>query len=268
MRMRMGLWGLIAALAVGYLAAQAPPKRQNAPAGSGLVAELVLANHILANTGVLDAYGHVSVRDDRNPNHYLLARHMAAALVTPDDIIEYDFDSNPIHASPSAGYTERFIHGAIYKARPDVMAVVHFHAPEVIPFGVTAVPLQPIFHMAAFLGEGVPVFEIRKAGGVTDMLIRNPQLGQALAQTLGNKPAALLRGHGAVVVAPSLHVVAGRAYYMTLNARIQAQAMQLGAGKVTYLEQEEARKAAPQDGYERAWALWKDAAEKPNRTGH
>jgi HCOMODA/2-hydroxy-3-carboxy-muconic semialdehyde decarboxylase len=223
-----------------------------------IVDELVLANHILANTGVLDAYGHVSVRDDRNPNHYLLARHMAAGLVTVEDIIEYDFDSKPVRAAESAGYTERFIHGAIYKARPDVMAVVHFHAPEVIPFGVTSVPLRPIFHMAAFLGEGVPVFEIRNAGGVTDMLIRNIALGQALAQTLGSKPAVLLRGHGAVTVAPSLHVVVGRAYYMTVNARIQAQAMQFSGRTITYLETEEARKAAPQDGYERAWALWKE----------
>jgi len=262
MGIHLGRLAGIAALICGMLAAQAQPAKR------ALVEELVLANHILANTGVLDAYGHVSVRDDRNPNHYLLARHMAAGLVTPDDIIEYDFDSKPVRASESAGYTERFIHGAIYKARPDVMAVVHFHAPEVIPFGITNVPLQPVFHMAAFLGEGVPVFEIRKAGGVTDMLIRNAALGQALAETLGKKPAALLRGHGAVVVAPNLHVLAGRAYYMTLNARIQSQALQLGGGKVTYLETEEARKAAPQDGYERSWALWKAEAERPTRAAH
>jgi ribulose-5-phosphate 4-epimerase/fuculose-1-phosphate aldolase len=233
--------------------------RLPAQARKPLIDELVIANHILANTGVLDAYGHVSVRDDRNPNHYHLARHMAAGLVTPEDIIEYDLDSKAVNANESTGYTERFIHGNIYKARPDVMAVVHFHAPEVIPFGVTNIPLRPVFHMAAFLGEGVPVFEIRKAGGVTDMLIRNNALGQALAESLGDKPAALLRGHGAVVVAPSLHVVAGRAYYMMINARVQAQALQLGGGKVTYLEQEEARKAAPQDGYERAWDLWKQS---------
>ncbi|HEY7387656.1 MAG TPA: class II aldolase/adducin family protein [Bryobacteraceae bacterium] len=224
-----------------------------------LVEELVLANHILASTGVLDAYGHVSVRDSRNPNHYLLARHMAAGLVTAEDIIEYDLNSNAVNAAESTGYTERFIHGNIYKARPDVMAVVHFHAPDVIPFGVTGIPLRPVFHMAAFLGEGVPVFEIRKAGGVTDMLIRNNALGQALAETLGKKPAVLLRGHGAVVVAPSLHVVAGRAYYMMVNARVQTQAIQLGGGKVTYLEDDEARKAAPQDGYERSWNLWKQS---------
>jgi ribulose-5-phosphate 4-epimerase/fuculose-1-phosphate aldolase len=233
-----------------FLAAQPQPP---------LVNELVLANHILASTGVLDAYGHVSVRDSRNPNHYLLARHMAAGLVTAEDIIEYDLDSKPVSAAESAGYTERFIHGNIYKARPDVMAVVHFHAPEVIPFGVTGVPLRPVFHMAGFLGDGVPVFDIRKAGGVTDMLIRNNTLGHALAETLGTKAAVLLRGHGAVVVAPSLHVVAGRAYYMMVNARVQAQAIQLGGGKVTYLEDEEARKASAQDGYERAWDLWKQS---------
>jgi ribulose-5-phosphate 4-epimerase/fuculose-1-phosphate aldolase len=243
-------FGCVAILGPAFLTAQ--PQKP-------LVEELVLANHILASTGVLDAYGHVSVRDSRNPKHYLLARHMAAGLVTAEDIIEYDLDSKPVSAAQSAGYTERFIHGNIYKVRPDVMAVVHFHAPEVIPFGVTGVPLRPVFHMAAFLGEGVPVFEIRKAGGVTDMLIRNNALGQALAETLGSKPAVLLRGHGAVVVAPSLHVVAGRAYYMTVNARVEAQAIQLGGGKVTYLEDEEARKAAPQDGYERSWDLWKQS---------
>lgn len=246
----MNRYWWVALVAPTFLAAQ--PQQS-------LVNELVLANHILASTGVLDAYGHVSVRDSRNPNHYLLARHMAAGLVTAEDIIEYDLDSKPVSANESAGYTERFIHGNIYRARPDVMAVVHFHAPEVIPFGVTGVPLRPVFHMAAFLGEGVPVFEIRKAGGVTDMLIRNNTLGHALAETLGNKPAVLLRGHGAVVVAPSLHVVAGRAYYMMVNARVQAQAIQLGGGKVTYLEEEEARKAAPQDGYERSWNLWKQS---------
>ncbi|PWU10006.1 MAG: aldolase [Terriglobia bacterium] len=257
-RRRVLLCVLAAALP---LAAQRPAAKENARAQRGLnsklVDELVLANHILAANGVLDAYGHVSVRDDRNPNHFLLARHMAAGLVTPDDIIEYDFDSNAVGVDASTGYTERFIHGGIYKARPDVMSVVHFHAPEVIPFGVTSVPLQPVFHMAGFLGEGVPIFDIRKAAGETDMLIRNVALGQALAASLASKPAVLLRGHGAVVVAPALHVVAGRAYYMTANARLQAQAIQLGAGKVTYLDPEEARKSAAQDGFERAWALWK-----------
>ena len=223
--------------------------------------ELVIANHILSNEGVVDAYGHVSVRDSRNPNHYFLARHIAPGQVTAADIIEYDLDSKPLTGDPSAGYSERFIHGEIYKARPDVIAIVHCHAPEVIPFSVSTVPLQPISHMAAFLGEGVPVFEIRKTGGVTDMLIRNPALGHALAESLGNKPAALMRGHGAVVVATNLHIVVGRAYYMNMNAKLQAQAMLLG-GKVTYMEKEEARKTAPQDGYERAWEHWKQRVSK------
>ena len=222
-----------------------------------IVQELVLANRILSNEGVVDAYGHVSVRDERNPKHYFLARHVAAGLVTAADIIEYDLDTNPVGAPRSDGYSERFIHGEIYKARPDVMAIVHFHAPEVIPFGVSNIPLRPVFHMAAFLDEGVPVFEIRNTGGVTDMLIRTPALGHALAETLADKPAALMRGHGAVVTASGLHVVVGRAYYMKLNAKLQQDAILLSGGKVTYLEAEEAKKAAPQDGFERAWDLWK-----------
>ena len=223
---------------------------------SVFVQELVLANHILANEGVLDAYGHVSIRDPNNPQHFWLARHMAAGTVTASDIIEYDLDSKPVSGDPATGYTERFIHGEIYRARPDVKAIIHCHSPELIPFGVSSVLLRPVFHMAGFLEEPVPVFEIRNAGGMTDMLIRNPELGKALAQTLGSKPAALMRGHGAVVVADALHVVVGRAYYMNMNARLQWQAITLG-GSVTYLDPEEAKKAGAQDGFERAWDYWK-----------
>lgn len=233
------------------------------PASRPIVQELVLANRILSEEGVVDAYGHVSVRDDRNPNRYFLARHVAAGLVTAADIIEYDLDTNPVGGNRSDGYSERFIHGEIYKMRPDVMAIVHFHAPEVIPFGVANIPLRPVFHMAAFLGEGVPLFEIRDTGGVTDMLIRTPALGHALAQTLADKPAALMRGHGAVVTGGSLHVVVGRAYYMKMNAKLQQDAILLGGGKVNYLEPEEAKKAAPQDGFERAWDLWKQKIKLP-----
>ena len=224
-----------------------------------VIEELVTANRILVNEGVLDAYGHVSVRDPANPNHYFLARSMPPSLVTSADIVEYDLDSKPVGANQAAGYQERFIHGEIYRKRPDVIAIVHCHAAEVIPFSASSVPLRPISHMAAFLGEGVPVFEIRKAGGMTDMLIKSPELGKALAETLGQKPVALMRGHGAVVVAETLHAVVGRAYYMNMDARLQEQAILLG-GKVTYLEGEEARKTAPQDGFERAWAFWKQKA--------
>jgi HCOMODA/2-hydroxy-3-carboxy-muconic semialdehyde decarboxylase len=233
------------------------PAQEAPKSDAAQIDELVLANHILTMNGVLDAYGHVSVRSQRNPNHYFLARHVPAGVVTRTDIIEYDLDSKPVSGDPSAGYTERFIHGEIYRARPDVLAVVHCHPAELVAFSVSGVPLRPLIHTSAFLSDPVPVFEIRKVGGMTDMLIRNPELGHALAQTLGDKPAALLRGHGAVVVGESLHVVAGRSYFMVVNAKVQQQAMQMSGGKVNYLEAEEARKSGTQDGFERAWQLWK-----------
>jgi ribulose-5-phosphate 4-epimerase/fuculose-1-phosphate aldolase len=227
------------------------------PAGQAtnlaLVEELVLANHMLANEGVLDGYGHVSMRDPGNPSHFLLARHLAAAVVTASDVILYDLDGKPLKTqSGVVGYTERFIHSEIYRTRPDVNAIVHSHAPDIVPFTVSSVKLRPLSHMAGFLEDGVPVFEIRDTGGMTDMLIRTPTLGKALAQTLGSRPAALLRGHGAVITGPSLHVVVGRAYYMVFNAHAQLQAVSLG-GSIKFLDPEEARKSAAQDGFERAW---------------
>jgi ribulose-5-phosphate 4-epimerase/fuculose-1-phosphate aldolase len=219
--------------------------------------ELVLANRILTMNGVLDAYGHVSVRSERDKNHFFLSQHIPAGTVTRDDIVEYDLDSKQVGGKPRTGYTERYIHGEIYRARPDVMAVVHCHSADVIPFTVTNVPLRPMIHMAAFLGGPIPVFEIRNAAGITDLLIRSPELGRALAKSLADNTAVLLRGHGAVVVAPGLHVVAGRSYYLSVNAKVQQQAIALGGGKVTYLDPGEARKALPQDGYERSWELWK-----------
>jgi ribulose-5-phosphate 4-epimerase/fuculose-1-phosphate aldolase len=231
------------------------PQTAAAPDRRALIDELVLANRILANEGVLDGYGHVSVRSPTSPNHYFLARSKAPALVTDADITEYDLDSKPAPGTQVAGYIERFIHGEIYRARQDVVAVVHCHCPEVIPFAATSVPLRPLYHMAGFIGGGVPVFDIRKAAGTTDMLVRTPELGRALVQTLGNKPSALMRGHGAVITAASLHLVVGQAYYLNLNARLQLQAIQLGGDKVIYLDPEEAKRAA-QD-YERSWDSWK-----------
>jgi ribulose-5-phosphate 4-epimerase/fuculose-1-phosphate aldolase len=224
-----------------------------------LIDDLVTANHILASEGILDGYGHVSVRDPANPNHYFLSRSLAPGLVTAADIIEYDLDSNAIGDSRK-GYQERFIHGEIYKARPDVMAIVHDHSPAVIPFSVSSVPLRAVAHMAAFIGTGVPVFEIRDVDGMTDMLVSNPKRGMALAKVLGDHTAALMRGHGAAVVGSTIKEVVGRAYYLDLNARLQEQAILLG-GTVTYFEPEEARKTAPQDGFVRAWDVWKRKAE-------
>jgi ribulose-5-phosphate 4-epimerase/fuculose-1-phosphate aldolase len=223
--------------------------------------ELVLANRILSNEGVLDAYGHVSVRSTTNPNRFLLSQHIPPATVTAADVVEYDLDSKPARDTKLVGYSERFIHGEIYKTRPDVKAIVHGHAPEIVAFSVMQTPLRPIAHMAAFLAGPVPVFEIRNVTKDGEMLIRNNELGHALAQTLGNGPAALLRGHGAVVVADSLHVVVGRAYYMNVNARELLQALQVPGSRITYIEPNEATTMAAQDGYERAWTLWKQQVQ-------
>jgi ribulose-5-phosphate 4-epimerase/fuculose-1-phosphate aldolase len=222
-----------------------------------LVEDLVAANRILADQGVVDAYGHVSMRDDRDPNRYWLARSLAPELVTAADLVEHDLDSVGVNAAGRTLYLERFIHGEIYRARPDVQAVVHHHSPSVIPFGVSSQPLRAIYHMAAFLGDGPPVFEIRAAGGMTDLLVRDAALARALARTLGSHAVALMRGHGAVVTGPTLQHAVARSVYMEMNARLQQQAMALGP--VTYLEPEEARRAdATVSGtYARPWELWK-----------
>jgi len=226
------------------------------PADPALIEDLVAANRILADQGVVDGYGHVSARHNLDPNRYLLARSMAPELVTAEDIVEFDLDSNPVDPRGRKFYLERFIHGEIYKARPEVKSVVHHHSPAVIPFGVTHVALKPIYHMAAFVGLGVPVFEIRTAGGMTNMLVSTPELGRALARTLGDKPAALMRGHGAVVVGGSIPESVGRSIYLQMNARLQAQAIALG-GEITYLDPDEVRKVGGLGGYDRAWQLWK-----------
>jgi len=232
-----------------------------APASAGaadpaLLEDLVAANHILADQGILDGYGHVSARHNLDPNRYLLSRSLGPELVTVADIMEFDLESTPVEPRGRALYVERFIHGRIYRARRDVEAIIHHHSPAIIPFGAVDVPLRPIYHMAAFIGAGVPVFDIRKTGGMTDMLVSNPELAKALAAALGQKPAVLMRGHGAVVVGPSLGVAVGRCVYLDLNAKLEAQAMAMST-EVEYLSAEEARKAEPLDGYRRAWEVWK-----------
>ncbi len=164
------------------------------------IEDLVAAYRILAEHRNIDAYGHVSVRDENDPNRYLLARSLAPEVVTEADIITYDLDSKPLDDNGRVSVRERFIHGEIYKTRPDVMAVVHNHSPTVVPFSITGVHLRPLFHMAAFVGLGVPLFEIRDFEKGTDLLVKSNALGAALAGVLGDKPAALMRGHGAVVV--------------------------------------------------------------------
>jgi len=205
---------------------------------------------------VVDGYGHVSVRHDKDPNRYLIARSVAPALVTPADILELDLDSVAVDLRGRKLYLERYIHGEIYKARPDVKSVVHHHSAAVIPFGITGVPLRPVYHMAAFVGKGVPVFDTRDVAGDTDLLVKTPELGKALARTLGDKPAALMRGHGAVVVGESLPMSVGRSIYLQMDARLQADAMVLG-WNAKYLDAGEVEALRGLDNYERAWDMWK-----------
>lgn len=227
-----------------------------------LIEDLAAAYRILAEHGVIDAYGHVSVRSKRDTNRYYLARSLAPEVVTPGDIMEYDLDSNPIDPRGRESVRERFIHGEVYKSRPEVHAVVHNHSPSVVPFSVTTVPMRPLFHMAAFVGEGIPNFEIRDAQQGTDLLVKTPYLGQALARTLGNHPAALMRGHGSVVVGENLPRAVGRSIYLELSARMQLEAMTIAGpgGKITYLDEPEVRASVPVQDYGRAWPMWRAKA--------
>ena len=228
-----------------------------------LIEDLVAANRILSDQGVVDGFGHVSARHPEEPRRFLLARSMAPGLVTADDIMEFDLDGVALDPRGRTLYVERFIHSEIYKAYPEVNAVVHSHSPSVIPFSATKVPLRPIYHMSSFLGAGVPVFEIREAGGpATDMLIRSPDLGAALAQKIGTAAVVLMRGHGDVVVGRSVRQVVFRAVYTEVNAKLQSEALRLGGGEVEFLNQQEAANAtATNDAVlSRPWELWKRQA--------
>ena len=221
--------------------------------------DLVAANRILVTHGVIDAYGHVSMRSPRNPNRYYVARAIAPETVQVEDLIEYDLDTKALDENGRESVRERFIHGEIYKARPDVIAVVHNHSPSVIPFGTTDVPMRPIYNMAAFVGEGVPVFEIRDFEKGTDLLVKSAFLGNALAKTLGAKPAALMRGHGATVVGENLARAVGRSIYLEQSAQLQMQALLLSK-KVTYLDDAEVQASNPVQNYKRAWPIWREKA--------
>ncbi|MSQ71474.1 MAG: class II aldolase/adducin family protein [Betaproteobacteria bacterium] len=230
--------------------------------------DLALAYRILAEHGVIDGYGHVSIRSAADPGRYFLSRSLAPERVTPEDILEYDLDSHAVDARGRESVRERFIHGEIYKSRPEVNAVVHNHSPSVIPFSVAGEALRPIFHMAAFVGAGVPNFEIRDAERGTDLLVKTPYLGQALAKTLGKCPAALMRGHGAVVVGENLPRAVGRSVYLEMSARMQMQATLIAgsSGKaITYMDESEVLASVPAQDYSRAWPMWRANALKKMR---
>jgi len=224
----------------------------------GLINDLVSANHILFKEGVVDGFGHVSVRNERDPERFLLSKSIAPAMVTARDVMEFGMDGEPLNPRGRKPYLERTIHSEIYRARPDVQAIVHSHSPALIPFGITGTSLRPVFHMSGFLGSATPIFEIREAGGpATDMLIRDRKLGAALARTLGAAPFALMRGHGSVAVGSTLKQVVYRAIYAEVNARLQSEAVRLGT--ITFLNEQEAANASrTNDGViDRPWGLWK-----------
>jgi HCOMODA/2-hydroxy-3-carboxy-muconic semialdehyde decarboxylase len=253
--------GLIAAFVALFGAVEAHAQAPVNPipgVDAALIEDIVTGSRILADFGVLDGFGHVSARHPTNPNHFLMARSLAPALVTADDIMEFDLDGNAVDARGRSVFLERFIHSEIYKARPDVMAVVHTHSPGVVPFTVSQMPLRAVYHNAAFLAAGAPVWDIRKDFGETDMLVRNAAIGKTLAQTLGDRPVVLMRGHGDVTVGPAVKVAVFRAYYTDVNARLQAQAVALG-GEPNYLTPAEGAKADATNlvVLDRVWNLWK-----------
>ena len=227
-----------------------------------LLLDLVIASRTLAEHGVIDAYGHASVRSDADRQRYFMARAIAPELVTEDDILEFDLDSMPLDARGRAMYNERFIHGEIYKARPEVNAIVHNHSPTVVPFACTHSRLRPIFHMSAFIGLGVPTWDIRDAQRGTDLLVRTPALGRSLAEGLGRHPAALMRGHGSVVVGENIQRAVGRTIYLEMNARMQLNAQLLAGpdGDIVFMDDEEVAANVSWQNYDRAWNLWKTRA--------
>ena len=239
------------------------PLTSAGPVARDVLEELACASRILADQGVFDAFGHLSMRHPASPDRFLMSRSQAPALVNADDIMEFDLDAEAVDPQGRSGFLERFIHGEIYKARPDVMAVVHSHSPAVVPFGVVkSMKFRSICHMSSFLPMCTPIFEIRDVvGEENDLLISSKQLGAALAKVLGDGTCALMRGHGSTVVASNLREVVYRAVYTEVNARLQSEAMRMG--EVTFLSEGEMRTATRSIATQinRAWDYWRMRAE-------
>jgi len=232
-------------------------------ASVSLTEDLVAGSRILAQHGVLDAYGHISARSDKRPGHFIMSRSRAPALVTAADLMELDADSEPLRGETRKGFIERYIHGEIYRTRPEVMAVVHSHSPSVIPFGITKTKLRPVYHMGSFLWSGAPVWDIRRVREDNDVLVRDRPLGASLAQALGGCACVLMRGHGMTVVGSSVQEAVFRAIYTEMNARLQLQAESL-EGPIQFLSDTEGRRSteANRGTLERPWELWQQKATK------
>jgi HCOMODA/2-hydroxy-3-carboxy-muconic semialdehyde decarboxylase len=232
--------------------------------------ELAVANRILFDQGIVDGLGHISFRDQQNPDIFHMSRALAPGRVTPDDILAFGLDGGALDAKQRSVYQERFIHSEIYRSRPDVGAIVHSHSPTVIPFSVTSAPMRPI--RASFFYPEVPVFEIRDVAGWTNLLVSSPELGKSLAKTLATNSVALMRGHGNVVTARDVITVVSRAIKMEQDARLLLQATMLG-GPIVYLAPEEAALIeqmtahvvrGSEQAHDRTWGMWKDEALKNN----
>jgi len=239
---------------------------QTPPDLDAVISDLVAANRILYRQGVVDGFGHISARHPARADRFLMSASLAPGRVGKDDIMEFDLDAKPIDPRGRSIYSERFIHSEIYKARPDVNAVLHSHSPTVIPFSVSQVPLRPIMNQAGFLVPDVPVFEMRKVAGSRSLLVTDGALGKAVAETLGSRAVALMRGHGNVVVGPSVQRVVARGIYTEINARLLWQAITLG-GPIIHLDAEEAKAGeAVRDRSEaghstdRIWQMWVEEA--------
>lgn len=223
------------------------------------ISELVIANRIVAHLRLVDSFGHVTVRNPENPQRFFMSRSRAPSLVTKDDILEFNVDSSPVDLHGFSPYKERFIHGALFNARPDVMAVCHNHAHELLPLAVTKTAMRPALHSASVIGHHVPVWDIRDEFGDTDMLVTSNEMGDSLARSVGQGRAALMRGHGSVIAGKSLRDVVFTTYYLGLNAEVLIKAMSMGKD-ITYLSAGEVDKSGELHSQSlsqgRAWEEW------------
>jgi ribulose-5-phosphate 4-epimerase/fuculose-1-phosphate aldolase len=226
--------------------------------------ELVTANRILAREGVVDAFGHVSIRHPERADRYVMSRARAPECIEVDDLMEFTLEGVPVDDAGRKPYSERFIHAGVYEARPEVRSVVHHHSPSVIPFGVTGTRLRPVLHMGASMGTDVPTWDSRTVFGDTNLLVTNMAMARDLALALGPRPVALMRGHGAIVAGVSLREVVFNAVYLELNAELQMKAQALGP--ITFLsecEVEASLRTRASFTYERAWERWCRRAGRP-----
>jgi ribulose-5-phosphate 4-epimerase/fuculose-1-phosphate aldolase len=226
---------------------------------SAAIAELVIANRVVAHLKLVDSFGHITVRNPGNSQRFFMSRSRAPGLVTKDDILEFDLDCNPVDARGLRPYAERFIHGCLYRARPDVMAVCHNHAHELLPMAVTKTVMRPALHSAAIIGREVPVWDIRDQFGDTNMLVTSNEMGNSLAIAVGTGKAALMRGHGSVIAGKSLQDAVFTTFYLRLNAEVLVKAMSMG-GEITYLSPGETDRSGEMHGQAftqgRAWEEW------------